>query len=377
MAVASFDVARVRGLYPTLGGATAYLEGSLAALQPESVVRALIATLRSSPAQPGSQTERSRRAAFSMLQARGAIGDLVGAPGEHVVLGPSVGAMVMRFAALSARDWQLGDEVVVSRADSDLVVRGWASATRSAAGVLRWAEVDLEDGSLPASQYDRLISRRTRVVSVPLGNPVTGAIPDVRAIADLAHRHGALVFVDASAALPHLPVDLSELGADLIGISAAGFGGPTIAALAAGPGVFDVLPEDPRLPPDRRFDLGPLPVELVDGVTAAVDHLAGLHERATARAASGSTPRCGRHRPRVLPLGPARRRPAHPAGGDRVGCDRGPAADDRIHRGRSRPRRRRPLPARAGMSVWTGPTSSSELLRAFGADELGGAFSSG
>ena len=308
-----------------------------------------------------------------MLQARGAIGDLVGAPGEHVVLGPSVGAMVMRFAALSARDWQLGDEVVVSRADSDLVVRGWASATRSAAGVLRWAEVDLEDGSLPASQYDRLISRRTRVVSVPLGNPVTGAIPDVRAIADLAHRHGALVFVDASAALPHLPVDLSELGADLIGISAAGFGGPTMAALAAGPGVFDVLPEDPRLPPDRRFDLGRCrsnssTASRLPSITWPVST-----SGPTARAVIGSNASLQAvGRPRVLPL--ARLDGAlRLAGGDRAGCDRGPAADDRVHRGRSRPEAVGRFLRERDVSVWTGPTSSSELLRAFGADELGGA----
>jgi len=56
----SFDVARVRGLYPTLGSSMAQLEGPLGALQPETVIRAIITTLRSAPAQPGSRSTRSR-----------------------------------------------------------------------------------------------------------------------------------------------------------------------------------------------------------------------------------------------------------------------------------------------------------------------------
>ena len=57
---------------------------------------------------------------------------------------------------------------------------------------VRWAEVDLETGELPTWQYEHLIGRHTRLVTISLGNPATGTIPDVRGIANLAHDAGDL-----------------------------------------------------------------------------------------------------------------------------------------------------------------------------------------
>ncbi|MCW2656248.1 MAG: Cysteine desulfurase family protein subfamily, partial [Jatrophihabitans sp.] len=70
MEVVGVDVARVRGLYPTLATGTAQLDGAFAALQPESVIRAIIAALRSAPAQPGSRSSRSQNSATRVLRAR-------------------------------------------------------------------------------------------------------------------------------------------------------------------------------------------------------------------------------------------------------------------------------------------------------------------
>src|SRR6266496_1805928 len=94
----SFDVARVRGLYPTLGAGIAHLDGNFS-------------TLRSSPSQPGSRSTRSQRAAATVDNARRAIGDLVGASPDCVVLGANVPTLIDRFAGLIVREWQLGDEI--------------------------------------------------------------------------------------------------------------------------------------------------------------------------------------------------------------------------------------------------------------------------
>ena len=198
-AFSDFDVARVRGLYPTLGLGTAYLDGPFSALQPESVIRAIIATLRAAPAQPGSSSARSQRTAKAVHSARRAFADLVGGTPESVVLGTSLASVQLRFSEVLAADWKLGDEVVLSRADTDSLLMPWLRAARASGVGVRWAEVDLETGELPTWQYDDLISSRTRLVTVPLANAATGTVPDVRAIAELAHRHGALVVVDAGA----------------------------------------------------------------------------------------------------------------------------------------------------------------------------------
>jgi cysteine desulfurase family protein (TIGR01976 family) len=374
MSVMSFDVARVRGLYPTLGAGTAHLDGSFSALQPESVIRAIIATLRSSPSQPGSRSERSQRSARSVLNARRAVGDLVGVPAESVVLGHSTAELILRFANLLSRDWRLGDEVTLSRLDTDLNLGAWLRAARSAGGVARWAEVDLETGELPTWQYAQLINERTRVVTVPLGNPATGAVPNVRAIADLAHAYGALVVVDAAAAIPHMALDLTDLGADLLVVAAATFGGPTVGAAAAAPGLLDQLTGEDQLSSPQRFEFGPLSVELLDGLTASIDHLADLDEWAsgtrreriiTSLTAAGDYERRLFER---LDRGLRSFRKVTVLG---TGDDRLPMAAFTVE-GRT-PDQVGDFLRRRGVSAWTGPSGLSELLAAYGADEFGGA----
>jgi cysteine desulfurase family protein (TIGR01976 family) len=379
MPVLSFDLARLRGLYPTLGSGTAHLDGSFSPLLPESVIRAIIATLRSSPTQPGSGSPRSRRAAASVLDARRAVGDLVGAMPESVVLGPNTAALTLRFAWLLSRDWQLGDEVVLSRLDADDVIAPWLRAAREAGGVVHWAEVDLDTGELPTWQYERLVSRRTRVVTVPLGNPATGAVPDVRAIADIAHRYQALVVVDAGAAVPHMAIDLDELGADVLVVSAPSFGGPTAAAAVTRAGLLHELDVESDRPVPERFEVGGLPVEVLDGLTAAVDHLADLAQPQSGSRRNRlvtSLTEAGQHErtlftrledglrglPHVTVLGAGR------TGGLPVVAFT-VAGSTPAHVGEQLQRR--------GVSVWTGRSGVTQALQAFGADELGGAVFAG
>ena len=373
------DIARVRGLYPTLASRTAQLDGSFAALAPESVVRAIIATLRSAPAQPGSRSARSQQSATRVLRARHAAADLVGGDPSDVIIGSSTVSLMLRFAALMSSDWRLGDEVVLNRLDADVVARPWQRVARAAGAIVRWAEVDLETGELPSWQYESLVGRHTRVVTVPLGNPATGTVPDVAAIADLAHGVGALVVVDAGIAPAHLSLDLAGLGADLVAVAAPSFGGPTVAALVARPGLFGEMQGGPDdvVAPDS-FEIPPLPIELLDGFTAAVDHLAALDETATGSRRERlevSVPAAGRYTRElyerldsglrdvagVTVLGAAER--AIPAVAFTV--ENCPPAEVGafLHR--------------RDVSVWTGPAGMGELLTAFGLDEVGGAVFAG
>lgn len=372
--VRGLDVARVRGLYLSLPSGPASLDGPLSAVQPESVIRAIIATLRSSPTQPGGTSFRSQRTASALVETRRAIGDLVGAAPESVVLGATLGGLHVQFAELLSRDWQLSDQIVLNRLDSDFVLTPWLRAARACGVAVRWAEFDLETGEVPTWQYEHLITPQTRLVTVPLGNPATGTTPDVRAIADLAHDVGALVLADIGAAAPHLPLSLDELGADLMSVDAASFGGPTLSALIARPGLLLDVDEGSHAPAPKRFEFGPLPVELLDGATAAVDHLAGLDDKATGTrrerlqqsiaVAGAHTARLWKHfdervtaLPHVTVFGGTG--PRLPVVGFTVA--------------RRRPAQVGEFLARRGVSVWTGPSGLSQLMTAFGADEIGGA----
>ncbi len=107
-----------------------------------------------------------------------------------------------------------------------------------------------------------------------------GTMPDVRAIADLAHAAGALVYVDGVHHAAHDLVDVTALGADFYACSPYKFLGPHCGVLSARPELLETLHPDKLLPASdqvpERFELGTLPYELLAGTAAAVDFLAGL-----------------------------------------------------------------------------------------------------
>ncbi|MCW2496243.1 aminotransferase class V-fold PLP-dependent enzyme [Jatrophihabitans sp.] len=373
VASSNFDVGRVRGLYPALGSGPAPLDGPFGAIQPESVIRAVIATLRGSPAQPGAHSSRSRSSATVVRHARQALADLVGSEPSGVYFGGTLAALNAQFADIVSWGWRLGDEVALSRLDASSVSDPWQRAARMVGAGVRWSEVDLETGELPIWQYDQLINPNTRLVSVPLANPALGFVPDIRSISEVAHENGALVYVDAGAAVPHLTIDLPSLGADIVGLNTASFGGPTVAALITRPGLLAEINATSIRPP-RSAEVGPLPIELLAGATAAVDHLAGLDQRAvgTRRQRLTASITAARrhtsalldyleqglqHQPHVTVLGSL--------------TDRVPVLAFTV--ARHTPDQVAEALERNGVSVWTGPTDVEALLESFGADEHGGA----
>ena len=80
--------------------------------------------------------------------------------------GPNMTTLTYRLARALAKTWRPGDEIVVSRLDHDANVRPWLQAAERAGATVRWAEVDIETGELPAWQYDELVTDRTRLVAV-------------------------------------------------------------------------------------------------------------------------------------------------------------------------------------------------------------------
>jgi len=275
-----FDVAAVRALYPALADGHAYLDGAAGTQVPFPVIEAVAAAYRAGLGNLGGAFAASARSDAIVAEARAAVADLVGAAPEGVVFGPSATALAYRIADALSRAWTPGDDVVVSRLDHDSNVRPWIQAAGRAGVTVKWAEVDLVTGELPTAQYADLIGPRTRLVAVTAASNAIGTIPDVPAIAGLAHAAGALCYVDGVHATPHVPVDVAGLGADFYTTSAYKWSGPHLAALAAGPELLETVWPDKLAPSSNavpwRFERGTLPFADLAGVTAAVDHLASL-----------------------------------------------------------------------------------------------------
>src|SRR5215212_7988026 len=281
----AFEVGWVRALYPALADGYAYLDGAAGTQVPETVIDAIAGAYRGGIGNVGGAFPASGRSDAFVAGCRRAVADLGGGQPEGVVLGPNMTTLTYRLAAALAAGWAEGDEVVVSRLDHDANVRPWLQAAARAGAVVRWAEVDLATGELPAGQYQGLVTERTRLVAVSAASNVLGTRPDVAAIAATAHGAGALTYVDGVHATAHGPVDVAALGADFYATSAYKWSGPHVGAVIADPALLSTLSpmklaSSPGSVPER-FETGTAPLADLAGVAAAIEHLAGLDPAAT------------------------------------------------------------------------------------------------
>jgi cysteine desulfurase family protein (TIGR01976 family) len=274
------DIPRIRSSYPALAEGFVHFDGAGGTQPVEPAIAAIATTMRTAVSNRGTAFPSARRSGEIVDAARAAVADLVDGDPGGVVFGPSATALTYLVARTLAQGWGPGDEVVVSRLDHDSNVRPWIQAATAAGATVRWADVDLTTGELPVSQYRELVSGRTKLVAVTAASNAIGTVPAVREIAEIAHAAGALTYVDGVHATAHRPIDVSDMGADFYVTSAYKWSGPHYAAVVASPALWETLrpvkliPSSDRVP--DRFEYGTLSFELLAGVTAAVDHLAGL-----------------------------------------------------------------------------------------------------
>jgi len=190
-----------------------------------------------------------------------------------------------------------GDEVVITEMEHHSNIVPWQLLTERKGAALRWFGLT-DEGRLDLSNIDDLITERTKVVSLVWVSNMLGTVNPVAEIARRAHEVGALVVVDASQAVPQLPVDLTALGADLVAFTGHKMVGPTgIGVLWGRRDVLDALPpflgggemietvtmqRSTYAPIPHKFEAGTPPIAQAIGLGAAVDYLSAIGMEAIA-----------------------------------------------------------------------------------------------
>ncbi|MFE5670226.1 cysteine desulfurase-like protein [Agromyces sp. NPDC056523] len=286
----AYDVARIRSWFPSLESGWAQFDGPGGTQTPRQVGDAVASVLTGPLSNRGTIGLSEQRAEEAVHGFRLAMADLVDGDPRGIVQGRSSTQLVYDFSRHLSRDWNAGDEVVVTRLDHDSNVRPWVQAAERAGATVRWADFDPETGELPVEAVTGLLSDRTRLVAVTAASNLVGTQPDLPAIASAAHEAGALLFVDGVHYTAHELPDISALGADFFTCSPYKFLGPHCGVLAARPELLETITPDKLLPATNavpeRFEFGTLPYELLAGVTAAVDVLASLDPDTTDGASS-------------------------------------------------------------------------------------------
>jgi cysteine desulfurase / selenocysteine lyase len=312
---APFDVDGVRADFPILSRRLAddrplvYLDSANTSQKPRQVLDALAehySRHNANVARAVHQLGAESTEAFE--GARDKVGRFIGAPSRDEVVFTKNSSEALNLVA-NTLAWARGphavgegDEVVITEMEHHSNIVPWQLLTERTGARLRWFGLT-DDGRLDLSDIDELITERTKVVSLVWVSNMLGTVNPVGDIARRAHEVGALVVVDASQAVPQMPVDVVELGADLVAFTGHKMVGPTgIGVLWGRRELLEELPpflgggemietvsmeRTTFAGPPHKFEAGTPPIAQAVGLGAAVDYLTALgmhnvaaHERA-------------------------------------------------------------------------------------------------
>jgi cysteine desulfurase family protein (TIGR01976 family) len=214
-----------------------------------------------------------------MNQARESVRAFLNAPSpDNIVFGMNMTSLTFHLSRIISRNWQAGDEIIVTALDHYANVSSWQQAAADKQVIVHQIPLESADCSLNAARLCERITAKTRLVAVSYASNVTGSIADIKTITEAAHRVGAQVYVDAVHYAPHNLIDVQALGCDFLVCSAYKFFGPHIGMAYIAPQWLQRLQPYKVKPATDigpgRFETGTQSFEGLAGVTAAIDYLA-------------------------------------------------------------------------------------------------------
>jgi len=295
------DVERIRADFPILqrtvrgGKPLVYLDSAATSQKPVSVIEALAGFYRTSNANIHRGIyELSEEASVLYEEARAKVARFIGAArAEEVVFVRNTTEAIN----LVARTWasanlQAGDVVVTTVLEHHSNIVPWHQLAAERGIVVRFVDID-DEGRLRLDQLAQYLrTEPVKLVTVTHVSNALGTINPIPHIARLAHEAGALLLVDGAQSVPHLPVNVRELGADFLAFSGHKMLGPfgigvlwaryeLLAALPpflGGGGMIRTVTTEGFTPGDvpARFEAGTPSVADAVALGAAIDYLESI-----------------------------------------------------------------------------------------------------
>src|SRR5690242_19522662 len=286
------DTAWVRAQFPSLqlevsGHPAAFLDGPAGTQVPRQVMDAVQNYYLNANANTCGAFATSRSTDQIIAAARAAMADFFHCDKDEVVFGQNMTTITFALARAIGRELRPGDEVVVTTLDHDANVAPWRALEEKGV-VIRQVDIREEDCTLDLEDLKRKITQRTRVVAVGYASNMVGTINPVAEITKLAHAAGALMFVDAVHIAPHGLIEVKTLDCDFLACSPYKFFGPHMGTLYGKKEhlqrfkPYKVRPATDAIP--DCWETGTQVQELIGGIGAAVDYIAGVGKHCSSNA---------------------------------------------------------------------------------------------
>src|ERR1700722_19414799 len=273
----SIDVAAIRARFSSLRQGFAFLDAPGGSQVPDEVGDAIAAALREASANLGAVYATSLRVKEIFERAEANAARFLGCQPDEVIFGPNMTSLDFTLSRTAGRGFAPGDEILVSSADHDGGVAPWLELARDKDLVVRHVELN-DDTTLDFADLERKLGSRTRVVAFAWASNAVGTVADARRVCKLAHEAGALAWVDAVHYAAHEPIDVREIGADVLICSPYKFCGPHLGLAYGAAEVLETwrpykVRPSPMDPLGRRFATGPAPYEPLAGLNAPFAYL--------------------------------------------------------------------------------------------------------
>jgi cysteine desulfurase family protein (TIGR01976 family) len=275
--VDKLDVTAIRERFSALHQGFTFFDAPGGSQVPDEVADAVARTLREASANLGAVYETSRRVAKILEQAETGAARFLGCEPHEVIFGPNMTSLDFMLSRTAGRTFEPGDEILVSALDHDGGVAPWLELAHDRDLVVRTVEL-LPDTTFDYDDLESKLTERTRVVAFAWASNAVGTLVDARRVCELAHRAGALAWIDAVHYAAHEPIDVRAVDADVLICSPYKFCGPHLGLAY---GRAEVIEQwrpykarpAPTTPLGRRFETGTLPFELLAGFNAALEYL--------------------------------------------------------------------------------------------------------
>jgi cysteine desulfurase family protein (TIGR01976 family) len=271
------NVEAVRARFSSLNDGFAFFDAPGGTQVPDEVGQAIANALREASGNLGAPYATGRAVEAILARAKEDAGRFLGCTPDEVSFGMNMTTLDFAISRAAGRDFASGDEVLTTELDHDGGVAPWVELAADKGMTVRVARAT-DDLTVDYDDLERQLSERTRVVAFAIASNATGSLADARRICALAREAGAISWIDAVHYAAHEPVDVMEIGCDVLLCSPYKFCGPHLGVayvrreLAESWRPYKARPSA-ATPVGRRFETGTLPYELLAGFSATIAYL--------------------------------------------------------------------------------------------------------
>lgn len=285
------NVSKIRRDFPILSSGKIYLDSAASSLTPEPVIRKVLEFYREYRANVGRGVYSwSAEATDEYERARKEVAKLINAKDASEIIFTKNTTEGINTVA-HGLEWKSGDKIVTTIVEHHSNFIPWLRITKKLGLKIEIVKSD-GAGRFEITDFEKAIDERTKLVAISHASNVLGTVLPVKEVTKIAHERGAKILIDGAQSVPHMPVDVSEIGCDFLAFSGHKMLAPTgigvlyvnsdssdvLEPLAVGGGTVDhVSISDFSLTrsPDR-FEAGTPPIAQAIGLGEAVKYLRRL-----------------------------------------------------------------------------------------------------